>query len=63
MNIAVIGSGISGLTTAYLLSKKHSVTLYEASDNLGLGSNGVQVSGLQNELNIDIPPRGFNSAH
>ncbi len=63
MNIAVIGSGISGLTTAYLLSKKHSVTLYEASDNLGLGSNGVQVSGLQNELNIDIPPRVFNRAH
>ena len=29
MKIAIIGAGISGLTAAYILSKKHSVTLYE----------------------------------
>ena len=29
MKIAIIGAGISGLTVAYILSKKHSVTLYE----------------------------------
>ena len=34
-NIAIIGSGIAGLTTAYLLSKKHNVTLFEANDYLG----------------------------
>ena len=28
-NIAIIGSGISGLSAAYLLSKKHNVTVYE----------------------------------
>lgn len=35
MKIAVIGSGISGLTSAYLLSQKHQVTIYEADDRLG----------------------------
>ncbi|KZY74518.1 FAD-dependent oxidoreductase [Oleiphilus sp. HI0071] len=33
--IAVIGSGISGLTTAYLLSRRHEVTVFEANDYLG----------------------------
>lgn len=33
--IAIIGSGISGLTTAYLLSQKHQVTVYEKNDYIG----------------------------
>ena len=33
--IAVIGSGISGISSAYLLSKKHVVDIYEASPSLG----------------------------
>ncbi len=35
LNIAVIGGGISGLTAAHYLSKKHHVTLFEANDYLG----------------------------
>ncbi len=35
MKIAVIGSGISGLTSAYLLSREHDVVVYEAADRLG----------------------------
>jgi predicted NAD/FAD-binding protein len=34
-NIAIIGSGISGLTAAHLLHRRHQVTLYEAADYLG----------------------------
>lgn len=34
-NIAIIGSGISGLTAAYLLSQKHKVTVFEKNDYIG----------------------------
>lgn len=35
LRIAVIGSGISGLASAWLLARRHAVTLYEANDYLG----------------------------
>jgi len=35
MKIAIIGTGISGLTSAYLLSKEHAVHVYEANDYIG----------------------------
>ncbi|NVK54587.1 MAG: FAD-dependent oxidoreductase [Alteromonadaceae bacterium] len=33
--IAIIGSGISGLTCAYLLNKENAITVYEANDYIG----------------------------
>ncbi|EWH09401.1 hypothetical protein DS2_12734 [Catenovulum agarivorans DS-2] len=33
--VAIIGSGISGLTAAYLISQKHQVTLFEQNDYIG----------------------------
>ena len=35
MKIAVLGAGISGLGSAYLLSQKHEVDLYEKEARLG----------------------------
>lgn len=41
MRIAIIGSGIAGLGAAWLLSKKHDVTVYEKNDYVGGHSNTV----------------------
>jgi predicted NAD/FAD-binding protein len=43
-NIAIIGSGISGLTTAYLLSREHRVTVFEANDYIGGHTHTVPVA-------------------
>nr|WP_315486173.1 FAD-dependent oxidoreductase [uncultured Undibacterium sp.] len=41
--IAVIGSGISGLASAYFLQKKYQVTLFEAKHYLGGHTNTVDI--------------------
>ncbi len=47
--IAVIGGGISGLSSAWLLSQRHEVTVYEAGSRLGGHSHTVdaQVDGVR----------------
>lgn len=42
--VAVVGSGISGLVTAWLLSQKHQVVLFEKNAKLGGHTNTVQVN-------------------
>ena len=43
MNIAVIGSGISGMVAAYRLCEQHEVTVFEAGDYVGGHTNTVRV--------------------
>jgi predicted NAD/FAD-binding protein len=51
MNIAIIGSGISGLVTAYLLSEDHDVTVFEANDYVG-----------GHTRTLDVPSKAGNTA-
>lgn len=45
LRIAVIGSGISALSCAWLLSRRHEVVVYEREDRLGGHSHTVEVDG------------------
>lgn len=43
-SIAVVGGGIAGLASAWLLSRKHRVTLFEANDYVGGHTHTVDVT-------------------
>lgn len=52
--VAVIGSGVSGLTAAYLLDRTHAVTLFEADNRLGGHAHTHDVSAASGaRLQID----------
>ena len=54
LKIAVIGSGISGLSAAWLLSKSHEVTIYEKNDYLGGHSNTQNIKTKYENTNISV---------
>lgn len=61
MKIAVIGSGISGLSSAYYLSKKHKVDLFEKEDRFGGHSYTLDVEYRNNQkVQVDIGFMVFN---
>ncbi len=47
LDIAVVGSGIAGLSAAWLLSKTHRVTLYEKEDRPGGHANTVDTGAAE----------------
>ncbi|MGB6536686.1 MAG: FAD-dependent oxidoreductase [Xanthobacteraceae bacterium] len=51
--IAVIGTGISGMAAAWLLSARHDVTVYECDRRIGGHSNTVFVEGAKGPLAVD----------
>jgi len=51
--IAVVGSGISGLSAAYYLQKNHQVTLIEKDSRIGGHSNTVKLNVNEKEILVD----------
>ena len=60
MKIAVVGSGISGLSAAYYLSKKHHVDLFEKDDHFGGHSHTIDVLINEKKISLDIGFIVFN---
>ena len=60
--IAIIGSGISGLASAYFLSRAHDVVLFEAGAYLGGHTNTVDVTLEGQTQPVDTGFLVFNQA-
>ena len=60
MKVAVIGSGISGNTLAYLLNKNHDVTLYEKDKRIGGHSHTHEIVINNKKVNVDTGFIVFN---
>ena len=53
LDVAVVGSGIAGLSAAWLLAQRHRVTLYEADARLGGHSHTVDVAAGGTTVAVD----------
>ncbi len=59
MKIAVIGSGIAGLSASWYLGKEHDVTLMEKHALVGMDAHGTDLNSNGNSVRVDVPFRAF----
>lgn len=60
MKIAIIGSGISGMTSAYLLHEDHDIHVFEANDYIGGHTHTIDVHRNGNHYAVDTGFIVFN---
>lgn len=53
LKIAVVGTGIAGMSAAWLLSGRHQVTVFEKDGRVGGHSNTVSVEGTDGSVPVD----------
>ena len=62
LTIAVIGTGIAGLACAWLLARRHHVTIYESAERVGGHANTVEVATRTGGIPIDTGFIVYNEA-
>ena len=62
LDIAVVGTGIAGMSCAWLLSERHRVTVYESAEHIGGHSNTVEVATRSGAQPIDTGFIVYNEA-
>jgi uncharacterized protein len=62
LRIGIIGTGVAGLTTAWLLEPHHEVTVFEKGERLGGNAHTVQVRLGGRTLDVDAAAQYFNAA-
>jgi predicted NAD/FAD-binding protein len=60
MRIAVIGGGISGMVSAFLLNQDHTIVLYEANDYIGGHTHTIDVRAGSKTYSVDTGFIVFN---
>jgi len=60
MKIAIIGTGISGMSTAYFLSQKHDVSVFEKESYIGGHSRTLTFEEDFNKISVDTGFIVFN---
>lgn len=60
MRIAVVGAGISGLTAAWVLARRHEVVLFEAGGSAGGHANTVRIREKDRLIDVDTGFIVFN---
>jgi len=61
--LAVIGSGIAGLSAAWLLKQKYKVTLIEGHERAGMGVHTIDYESQGIRSRIDVPLRIFTEGY
>ncbi|KAF7367386.1 hypothetical protein MSAN_00801200 [Mycena sanguinolenta] len=69
VKVAVVGSGLAGLTAAYLLVSSHAedvefdVHLFEKTPSIGMDSSSVSIGNEDQDWRIDVPMRSFQGGY
>lgn len=60
LRVGVVGTGIAGLSAAWLMAQEHEVDVFEKASSLGFESNSVDINLDNSPLRVDVPLRLFD---